>query len=79
MPLLISRLSNLLVAIRVLDRLKVEGSFDAFTLGELHEKDPLEAVESTIKNYKAETEEIFRLYRAPIVKSSEYEHIDEDS
>ena len=78
-PLLVTRLSNLLVAVRVLERLKAEGSLSAFSLGGLQEKDPLAAVESAVKDYEKEAEEIFRLYRAPVVKSSEYEHIDEGS
>jgi len=77
-PSLITRLSNLLTAIIVLERLKAEGSLDSFTLGDYSERDPLAAVESAIKNYRAEAEEIFRLYGSPIVKSSSYQYIDED-
>jgi len=76
-PRLIKHLCALLTAITVLERLKAEGSLDAFTLGEYRE-DPLSAVESAIKNYRAEAGEIFRLYRTPIIKSSDYEYIDED-
>ena len=77
-PLLIVRLSNLLTAIQVIDRLKAEGSLDAFVLGDYRELGPLAAADSALKDYGREAEEIFGLYRVPVVKSSDYEHIEEE-
>ena len=76
-PRLISRLSALLTAVKVLDRLKAEGALDSFRLGAYQDQDPLSAVESAIKDYEAEAKEIFRLYSRPVVKSTEYEHIED--
>jgi len=77
MPTLITRLSNLLTAITVLNRLKAEGIFSDIRVGDFW-INSVEAIEETINSYKREAEEIFGLYRSLIVKSSSYQYIDED-
>ncbi len=76
-PVMIVRLSNLITALTVLDRMKAEGSVSDIRIGEVSDN-PLQAVEAAVKDYQAEAKEIFRLYRTPNVKSSSYEHINEE-
>ena len=76
-PSLITRLSNLLTAITVLERLKAEGTVSDVRIGDVW-IDSVEAIGETIRGYQREAEEIFRLYESPIVKSSKYEYIEED-
>jgi len=76
-PALIVRLSNLLTALTVLDRMKAEGLLASFRVGDIS-TDPLTAAETARKNYEQEAKEILRMYHSPIVKSSSYEHIEEE-